>query len=162
MCSTVAILLFCGGLLLSLMSSVVLSERLDQVGHRLRLPPGLIGLVAALGADSPEIASAAAAIIGGQHDLGRGVIFGSNIFNVAMLLGLSAVVAGRVAMSRVREPHKRERPRHRRLLREAAWPTRRSGSGPNPVPDSVRRLLLPDTYRLPRPAWPEACGLRAA
>jgi len=100
MSTTVAILLFCGGLLLCLMSSVVLSERLDQVGHRFRLPPGLIGLVTALGADSPEISSAAAAIIGGQHDLGRGVIFGSNIFNVAMLLGLSAVVAGRVAMSR--------------------------------------------------------------
>jgi len=98
--TSVAILLFCGGLLLSLMSSVVLSERLDQVGHRFRLPPGLIGLVTALGADSPEIASAATAIIGGQHDLGRGVIFGSNIFNVAMLLGLSAAVAGRVAMSR--------------------------------------------------------------
>jgi cation:H+ antiporter len=54
------------------------------VGHRLRLPPGLIGLVTALGADSPEISFTATAIIGGQHDLGRGVIFGSNIFNVAM------------------------------------------------------------------------------
>lgn len=30
MTTTVAILLFCGGLLLSLMSSVVLSERLDR------------------------------------------------------------------------------------------------------------------------------------
>jgi len=99
MSTTVAILLFCGGLVLSLMSSVVLSERLDQVGYRFRLPPGLIGLITALGADSPEISSAATAIIGGQHDLGRGVIFGSNIFNVAMLLGLSAAVAGQVAMS---------------------------------------------------------------
>ena len=100
MSTTLAFVTFCGGLVLALMASVVLSERLDQVGHRFRLPPGLIGLITALGADSPEIASAAAAIIGGQHDLGRGVIYGSNIFNVAMLLGLSAVVAGRVAMSR--------------------------------------------------------------
>ena len=100
MSDPVAILMFCGGLALSLLASVVLAERLDQVGHRFRLPPGLIGLMTALGADSPEIASAVAAIIGGQHDLGQGVIFGSNIFNVAALLGLSAMVAGRVAISR--------------------------------------------------------------
>ncbi len=43
MSTSAAILLFRVGLLLSLMSSVVLSEQLDQVGQRLRLPPGLIG-----------------------------------------------------------------------------------------------------------------------
>ena len=95
-----AFLLFFGGLVLSLMSSVVLAERLDQAGHRLNFPPGLIGLVTALGADSPEIASAVTAMISGQHDLGRGVIFGSNIFNIAALLGVTALVARRVAVSR--------------------------------------------------------------
>jgi len=81
-------------------SSAVLAERLDQVGERFRFPPGLVGLMTALGADSPEIASAVTALIGGQHDLGRGVIFGSNVFNVAFLLGFSALVAGRVVMGR--------------------------------------------------------------
>lgn len=38
--ATIGVLLLCGGgLLLSLMSSVALSERLDQVGYRFRLPP---------------------------------------------------------------------------------------------------------------------------
>ena len=38
--------------------------------------------------------------MGGQHDLGQGVIFGSNVFNIAFLLDFSALVAGRVAIGR--------------------------------------------------------------
>ena len=98
MSTATALLVFAGSLLLSLMASVVLTERLDQVGERFRFPAGLLGLVTAFGADSPEIASAVTALIGGQHDLGLGVIFGSNIFNVAFLLGFSALVVGRVAV----------------------------------------------------------------
>ena len=100
MSTVTALLIFAGSLLLSLMASAVLTERLDQVGERFRFPAGLLGLVTALGADSPEIASAITALIGGQHDLGQGVIFGSNIFNVAFLLGFSALAVGRVAIGR--------------------------------------------------------------
>jgi cation:H+ antiporter len=35
-----------------------------------------------------------------SSDLGRGVVLGSNLFNLAMLLGLSAVLAGQVRMRR--------------------------------------------------------------
>lgn len=34
------------------------------------------------------------AIVGGHHDVGLGVVFGSNIFNLAALLGVSAITAG--------------------------------------------------------------------
>ena len=98
--TSVALLVFFGSLLLSIMASMVLAERLDQVGERFRVPAGLLGLITALGADSPEIASAVSALIAGEHDLGRGVIFGSNVFNVAFLLGFSALVAGRVTIGR--------------------------------------------------------------
>jgi cation:H+ antiporter len=83
-----------------MMSSAVVAERLDQVGESLRFPAGLLGLVTALGADSPEITSAITALIGGQHDLGRSVIYGSNIFNLAFLLGFSALVAGVTVIGR--------------------------------------------------------------
>ena len=73
-----AIGLFLGCLVLATISSAVLSHRLDQVGSPLRLSEGLLGLVTALGADSPEIATAITALVGGQHDMGSGVIFGSN------------------------------------------------------------------------------------
>ena len=95
-----ALLLFGGSLLLSMMSSAVLAERLDQVGRRFAFPAGLLGLVTALCADSPEIASALTALIGGQHELGRGVIFGSNIFNIAALFGISTLVVGRIPIAR--------------------------------------------------------------
>ena len=96
----VAISVFLGSLAMGLAASAVLAERLDQLGHRYHFRAGLIGIVTALGANSPEIASAASALLSGQHELGRGVIFGSNIFNIAALFGLSAIVAGRLPVSR--------------------------------------------------------------
>ncbi len=95
-----AIALFLGSLVLATISSAVLSHRLDQVGTHLGLSEGLLGLVTALGADSPEIATAVTALVSGQHDLGSGVIFGSNVFNLAALFGLGALVAGRIACGR--------------------------------------------------------------
>jgi cation:H+ antiporter len=79
--------LFLGSLFLTALASAVLSKRLDQVGAWLGFSAGLTGLVTALAADSPEIASAVIAQMRGRHDLGIGVIFGSNIFNLASLLG---------------------------------------------------------------------------
>lgn len=82
------------------LASAVLSHRLDQVGSHLGFSEGLLGLITALGADSPEIASAVTALVTGHHELGSSVIFGSNIFNLAALLGLSALLAGSVASGR--------------------------------------------------------------
>ena len=57
-------------------------------------------MIAALGADTPEIASAVTALSVGQHDVGVGIIIGSNIFNIAVLLGVSALIAGKVRVRR--------------------------------------------------------------
>jgi cation:H+ antiporter len=54
-----------------------------------------------LGADAPEISSAITALLSGAKDVGLGVILGSNLFNLAALLGFSAVVAGRVSFRRI-------------------------------------------------------------
>lgn len=94
------IALFIGSLVLSIVASAVLAHRIDQVGVTLKLSEGMLGIVTALGADAPEISAAITALFSGQHDLGMGVIFGSNIYNLAALLGLSAVIAGRVKVRR--------------------------------------------------------------
>jgi cation:H+ antiporter len=83
---------------LSLSASVVLVVRLERVGARLGLSEALLGLLAALAADTPEITSAVTALTHGQHDVGTGVVLGSNVFNLAALLGLGAVVAGQVRL----------------------------------------------------------------
>jgi cation:H+ antiporter len=86
--------------LLSLAASVLLVSRLERVGERLGVSEALLGLIAALAADGPEITSSVTAIAGGHGTVGIGVTLGSNVFNLAALLGLSAVVAGRIAFQR--------------------------------------------------------------
>ncbi len=58
MSTGVALLVFLGSLALSVVSSVVLANLLDKVGNRFQLAEGLVGIVTALAADSPEIAAA--------------------------------------------------------------------------------------------------------
>ena len=92
----VALLLFAGAFALTVASSVVLARELDRIGERLGFSEALLGIVTALGADAPEIASAVAAIVAGHTDTGVGVVVGSNVFNLAGLLGVSALIAGPV------------------------------------------------------------------
>ncbi len=85
---------------LSLGASAVLVVRLERVGARLGLSEALLGLVAALAADTPEVTSAVTALAHGQRDVGTGVVLGSNVFNLAALIGLGAVVAGGIRLHR--------------------------------------------------------------
>jgi len=96
----IVVLVFLACLIATLVSSEVLARGLVALGSKLHLTEGFLGLLAALGADAPEIASAIAALLVGAADLGRGVVLGSNLFNLAMLLGLSAVLSGQVRMRR--------------------------------------------------------------
>jgi cation:H+ antiporter len=96
----VAALLFVGAFALTVASSIVLARELDRIGERLGFSEALLGIVTALGADAPEIASAVAALVAGHEDTGIGVVVGSNIFNLAALLGVSALIAGSVGIHR--------------------------------------------------------------
>src|ERR671923_2800372 len=95
-----ALLVFLVCLSATLISSEVLVRGLTVLGTKLKWTDGFLGLLTALGADAPEISAAIAALFAGAADLGRGVVLGSNLFNLAMLLGLSAVLAGQVRMRR--------------------------------------------------------------
>jgi cation:H+ antiporter len=78
--------------LLAMLGAAQLSAgRLDRLGLRLGLPEALLGLLTALAADSPEVASALAALLRGEHDIGVGVVVGSNAFNLAAMLGVGAI-----------------------------------------------------------------------
>ncbi|HZU59382.1 MAG TPA: hypothetical protein VE983_00350 [Solirubrobacteraceae bacterium] len=92
--------LFLLAAVLSLGTSWILVSRLERVGARLGLPEAVLGLVAALAADAPEITAAVTAMVGHQSHIGAGVVIGSNVFNLAALLGLAALVAGWIALHR--------------------------------------------------------------
>src|SRR6266849_8536869 len=89
---------FVAGAVVSLLTSLVLVARLERVGERLGLSEALLGVVAALAADAPEVTAAVTAIAHHEQRVGAGVILGSNVFNLAALLGLGAVVAGRIGL----------------------------------------------------------------
>jgi cation:H+ antiporter len=84
----------------SLSTSWLLVSRIERIGRSLGVSEAMLGLLAALTADAPEITSAVNALINHQHQIGVGVILGSNVFNLAALLGVGALVTGHVAMHR--------------------------------------------------------------
>jgi cation:H+ antiporter len=94
------LVLFAAGVAVSLGASWVLVSRLERLGERAGFSEAWLGLVAALAADAPEITSSVTALSRGQASVGAGVVTGSNVFNLAALLGLAAVVAGRVGFHR--------------------------------------------------------------
>ena len=91
---------FCAGVVVSLAASWLLVTRLERLGERAGFSEAWLGLVAALAADAPEITSAVTALSRGQASVGAGVVIGSNVFNLAALLGLAAVVAGWIGFHR--------------------------------------------------------------
>ncbi|MHB8492019.1 MAG: hypothetical protein ACYDA6_07405 [Solirubrobacteraceae bacterium] len=94
------ILGFLAAAAVSLGASWLLVSRLERIGARLGLSEALLGMLAALAADAPEITSAVTALVGKQRELGAGVVIGSNVFNLAALLGLAALLAGNIALHR--------------------------------------------------------------
>ncbi|MEO6600434.1 MAG: hypothetical protein ABIQ16_11210 [Polyangiaceae bacterium] len=86
-------------LLLVVLSSFVLSRQVERLGAELRFTASLQGIVTALAADAPEISTGISAMASGHADLGLGVVIGSNIFNLAALLGLSVMIAGEIRIS---------------------------------------------------------------
>ena len=96
----VAVPLFIAALVVTLAAAATFARRLDRLGAKYGLPEVWIGLLTALAADGPEVSSALVALIKGAHDASVGVIVGSNTFNLAAMIGVSALLAGCVQVAR--------------------------------------------------------------
>ena len=90
-------------ILISVLVLAVITDRffipsLDAISKRLKLSDEVAGAsLMAMGSSAPELAIALMALFtgGGQHsDVGIGTIVGSAVFNILVITGLSAVVAG--------------------------------------------------------------------
>jgi cation:H+ antiporter len=95
-----ALLLFAVSLGVTLSAARLFARRLDWLGVRFGFPEALIGLLTALAADGPELSSALFALAKGANSVGVGVLVGSNGFNLAAMIGLSALLAGQVRLPR--------------------------------------------------------------
>ena len=100
MSTPVALILFFASLAATLVASALFARRLDRLGARLGIHEAVLGLLTALAADGPELSSGLTAMLRGERGVGVGVLLGSNIFNLAAMVGMSALLAGSVRLER--------------------------------------------------------------
>jgi cation:H+ antiporter len=100
MSAALAVPLFLVSLGVTLASARLFARRLDRLGVRFGFPEALIGLLTAVAADGPNVSSSLFALLKGAHDVGVGVLVGSNAFQLAAMIGVSALLAGAVRLPR--------------------------------------------------------------
>ena len=91
---TVEILLLIAGLILVLVGAEAIVEGASTLARRWGVSEFVIGLtVVAIGTSAPEMVVSFISALEKNSDLAVGNIIGSNIFNTALILGLSAIIA---------------------------------------------------------------------
>jgi cation:H+ antiporter len=87
------VLFFVLGLVLLIVGAELLVRGASRLAAALGIAPLVIGLtVVAFGTSAPELAVSVKAAFGGQASIAVGNVVGSNIFNVLVVLGLSALI----------------------------------------------------------------------
>lgn len=87
-------------LFLVIKTADIFIDNLVEIGEAKGISQIILGVtVSAIGTSLPEFGSAMIAILSGTPDIGVGVVIGSNIWNIAGILGISAFVAGVIETS---------------------------------------------------------------
>lgn len=82
-----------GGVALLYLGGEALVKNASLLGRIVGLRPLTIGLtIVAFGTSAPELATCWVAALGGANDLALGNVVGSNIANIALILGICAVI----------------------------------------------------------------------
>jgi cation:H+ antiporter len=90
----VNVVLFLGGLVLLIVGAEFLVRGASRLAASAGVTPLVVGLtVVAFGTSAPEMAVGVKAGLAGQAGLAMGNVLGSNIFNVLLILGVTALVA---------------------------------------------------------------------
>ena len=80
---------FVVSLLVAVAASASFTRRLEVISDYPHFSPGLLSLLGALGANIPNYVASLAAAVSGQVGVGIGIIVGSNIYNIAVILGIA-------------------------------------------------------------------------
>ena len=84
--------IFLVSLIIVIVTSARFTRKLEELCEALNLSIGVLSLLSALGANIPNYVSSAIAILSGHLDVGIGIIVGSNIYNLTIILGLCAIL----------------------------------------------------------------------
>lgn len=88
-------------LLIVIKAADLFVDNLVEIGEAVGISQIILGVTAsAIGTSLPEFGSAMIATLSGSPDIGVGVVIGSNIWNIAGILGISSFVAGVIATNR--------------------------------------------------------------
>ncbi|HSK93760.1 MAG TPA: calcium/sodium antiporter [Candidatus Angelobacter sp.] len=97
-----SVLLIIGGLVLLVAGGEAVVRGASVIAAGIRIPPVVIGLtVVAFGTSTPELAVALGAALRGEPDFVVGNVLGSNIYNVLLVLGASAIIVPLVVHRRI-------------------------------------------------------------
>ncbi|MGB3789656.1 MAG: calcium/sodium antiporter, partial [Phormidesmis sp.] len=92
--STLTVVYLVAGLALLVLGAESLVRGASKLAVTVGIPPLIIGLtVVAFGTSAPELAVSLNASLNGQADIALGNVVGSNICNVLLILGTSAIIA---------------------------------------------------------------------
>jgi cation:H+ antiporter len=87
------VILFVIGLIILILGAELLVRGASRLAVGFGISPLVVGLtVVAFGTSSPELAVSVGSALAGQADIALGNVVGSNIFNVLLILGLSALI----------------------------------------------------------------------
>ena len=89
-----SLLYLVGGLLLLVVGSNVFVDHASSVALSLGISEGVVGLTVVAGGTSlPELATSVVAARKGQSAIAIGNVIGSNVFNILLILGMTAVIS---------------------------------------------------------------------
>jgi cation:H+ antiporter len=96
------ILMFLGGLAALVAGAELLVRGASRLAIAFGVSPLVVGLtIVAMGTSAPEVAVSLGAALDGRTDLAVGNVVGSNIFNVLVILGLSALITPLVVHAQI-------------------------------------------------------------
>jgi cation:H+ antiporter len=84
--------IFLVSLIIVVATSMRFTRKLEELCEAFNHSIGVLSLLSALGANVPNYVSSAIAILSGHFDVGIGIIVGSNIYNIAIILGLCTLL----------------------------------------------------------------------
>ncbi len=89
----VALLLFLVSLIIVMVTSAWFTRRLEALCEMFGLSIGMLSLLSAIGANIPNYVASAVAIMSGHVDVGIGIIVGSSVYNIAIILGICTLAS---------------------------------------------------------------------
>lgn len=93
----IALLLFFTSLIIVMVTAAWFTRRLEALCELFGFSIGILSLLSAIGANIPNYAASIDAIITGHTDVGIGIIVGSGIYNIAIILGLCTLTSRQAA-----------------------------------------------------------------